>query len=146
MPLPITEDLVKKIGRYILEGLSEDESCIISEVSPSEFREKKEKNEGLRNYIEEKKVTFKYNHLKEIQVKRSVATSQWILEKLRPEEFGVKARSNNNNTINIIAQIIRSIQNDEQQHSGLVPGNRGDIQLGNGSESTEPITVEAILK
>ena len=140
----ITKENLDKLSIHLLEGLTEREACILCRMDPTEFEENMRIDEKLRNFIERKKITFKQKHLLEIQSKRSPTNSQWILEKLRPDEFGPKNKSAPT-TVNIIGQIIKSIQNEEQ-HSVLIPGNRGDF-LGRDTEEEEgPIQIASVLK
>lgn len=104
------EDLIK-IGEYILDGLSEKDACTLVGIKYKDYLVFKEENEDVQFFIEKKKVTFKHNHLKEIQSRKSEKNSFWILEKLIPDEFGQKQK-NQAPTINIINQILKDIQDD----------------------------------
>lgn len=122
MSLALDKELLTKIGGYILEGLSEDEACILSDVQKADLTSLKEKNESVREYIEKCKVNFKYLHLKELQTKKSDKTSQWLLERLRPEDFNISQRSKHPTTINVIGTIIQQIQQDDT--AKLIPTTR----------------------
>jgi len=138
----MNKDNLEKIGKYLLEGLSEDEACIMCDVDPSDFRKIKEGDIVIRKYIEKKVVDFKHIHLQTIQTKKSEKNSQWLLEKLRPEEFGTKVNKNPT-TVNIISQIIKNIQNNEE-YSNIVPTNRA--QLIEEREENDTLEVESVLK
>lgn len=122
MPLLLSKEALEEIGLHILNGMTEKEACTLSEVSWNDLQEQKEQSKITRDFIEKKHVEFKANHLKEIQKNKSEKNSMWLLEKLRPDEFGSKARGHEGPTINIISQIIKDIQNDEQ---GIVTISRG---------------------
>lgn len=110
----ITKEVLLKIGEHILEGMAEKEACILSGVSHIDLVALKSAHENIRLYIEKMEVTFKRNHLVEIQKNKSEKNSQWLLEKLRPDEFGSRGHGNDNPTINIISAIIKDIQNDSE--------------------------------
>jgi len=131
---PIDTIILGKIGQYIIEGLTEEEACILSEASYDNLVALKEKNEEIRNFISQMRVKFKYAHLKEMQTKKSEKTSQWLLERLRPEDFYIGARSKTPQTVNIIGTIIQQIQNDNTRP--LISRTRED-RLNQGGESNE---------
>lgn len=131
---PIDTIILGKIGQYIIEGLTEEEACILSEASYDNLVALKEKNEDIRNFIAQMRVKFKYAHLKEMQTKKSEKTSQWLLERLRPEDFYIGARSKTPQTVNIIGTIIQQIQNDNTRP--LISRIRED-RLNQGGESNE---------
>jgi hypothetical protein len=114
MTVKITKEKLEDIGSYIIGGMSEKEACILSDISVVELTALKERNETVRDFLEKKKIKFKYNHLKEIQKNKSEKNSQWLLEKLRPDEFGPRSRQSDAPTINIISQIMKEIQNDNE--------------------------------
>jgi|GEM_PF-6579800 len=124
----INKDQLVEIGKYILQGLSQDEAAILINVNPADLREKQTESPSVKNFLEKQAIEFKLAHLKEIQAKKSSNSSQWLLEKLRPDEFGSKAKDTGTN-INIISQIIHSIQNGEAK-SKLAPTNRGELEQG----------------
>jgi len=131
---------LENLAKYILDGMTEDEACILCSIDKYELQDLKETNIDVRNFMEDKHVKFKYKHLQEIQKIKSEKNSQWLLEKLRPEEFGNKMNKNSNpTTVNIIRNIINQIQNGEQQ-SYLSPTNRRDSEILEAE-----VTVESVL-
>ena len=138
----INKDKIADICGYILQGLSEDEACLMCDIEPSDLRDLKGKSKDVYKIIEKQKISFELAHLKEMQSKKSEKNSQWLLEKLRSEKYGSKAKSDNN-TINIISQIIENIQNGEST-SKISPRTRGEL-LSDRNES-DIITVEAVFK
>jgi Ribonuclease G/E len=104
-----------KIGKYILDGLTEEEACTLSDVKFEELNRIKENNEKVRDYITKCKINFKHFHILEMQKKKSEKTSQWLLERLRPEDFNISQRSKNPTTVNVIGTIINQIQNDNDR-------------------------------
>lgn len=140
MPPKITQEDIAKIASYILQGLTQDEACIVSDIDPADFKDVYEKSPSIQKYIKKANINFKLAHLKAIQAKKSGNNSQWILEKILPKEFGSK--SNNDQTpINIISQIIQNIQNGEQ-NSKLAPTTRGELLI----EESEIRDIESALR
>lgn len=143
MPLPITSETINDVGLHILNGMTEREACTLADVDFNQLQEEKENSEILRKFIDKKHVEFKANHLKEIQKNKSEKNSMWLLEKLRPEEFGSKARSHDGPTINIMQQIIREIQHDDQNIITISRGNRSPQGEQSDNINTEPKLVPA---
>lgn len=140
----LSKEMLVKIGGYILEGLSEDEACTLAGFSPQEFHLIKAKNEGVRLYLQKQWIQFKHSHLKEITGKKSDKNSMWLLEKLRPDEFGSQKKGPDTQ-VNIIGAIIRDIQND--------PNNTAIVTLpkqvtgGTANKSSQDIiNIDSILR
>jgi len=140
--MEITKENLEAIGKYIATGMTEQEACILSDVRYLDFMDLKERNIKVREFIEKKKVRFKYSHLSEIQKNKSDKNSQWLLEKLVPE-FSPKSRGMEGNTINIIGQIIKEIQNDSEPIINISRTTRHE--LAGGVESDQKIRVAEIL-
>jgi len=138
--MKIDKERLESIGAYIVQGMSEREACILSDVSPGELTALKVKNEQVRDYIEKKKIKFKYKHLKAINA--SDKNSQWLLEKLRPEEFGPRSKSQEPPTINIINQIMKEIHNDNEPL--VVVSRSSRIDELNEAEENKHKAIEAL--
>lgn len=137
MSKPFTTETLGIIGKYILEGMSENEASILADTTLEILNEHKENNEEIRNYIEKCKVNFKYNHIVAMQAKRSEKISQWLLERLRPEDFNLSNRSRTSTTINVIGTIIQQIQGDDTNR--LIARNRQDrLELASESNGDDP--------
>lgn len=130
MARKITKEILIDIGKYIQDGLSEKEACILSDVDHTDLLTMKEMSDDVTKFLEKQMVLFKHAHLKEIQSKKSEKNSMWVLEKLMPEQFGAKAKNPEGTTVNIIKQIIMSIQNDSGSGSIISPIRRGDMATG----------------
>lgn len=146
MSISITKEEMQTVGKYILEGMTEEQACVLADISYLQLQDAKEGNELIGKFIEKKKTEFKYNHIKEIQKNKSEKNSQWLLEKLYPEEFGPKARSGQTESpVNIISVIIKDIQNDNQ---GIIPSiSRGTRpEIGSESESDKATGSERIAE
>lgn len=119
------ENLVK-IGEYIIKGMTEKESCALVDVKYNDLLQAKENDEIIRTYLDKKNIEFKLLHIETIQKSKSDKNSMYLLEKLRPAEFGTKAKQEGP-TINIISAIIKDIQNDNTQ--SLITLNRGERKI-----------------
>ena len=117
-------NILNTICTYILDGMTEREACKLADFSYNELQNMKESSPSLRDSLEKKHIQFKHNHLKEIQNTKSEKNSQWLLEKLRPEEFGSKARSQDAPTVNIINAIVKEIQNENTSIATLTRGTK----------------------
>ncbi len=131
---------LQEIAKFILEGMSKKEACILAEVDYDELKNAMHKNEAVSSYIEKQIVMFKYNHVREMQGKKSDKTSQWLLEKLRPDEFGAKAKTNEQPTINIINAIMKDIQNaNDPIVATITRSNRTEESIEGGDSSRQRI-------
>lgn len=138
----MTDTDLFNIGDYILQGLSEKESCILSDVNYDDFLQEKESNEVTRTFLEKKKVKFKQVHLEAIQKTKSDKNSMYLLEKLRPEEFGSKPKGEGT-TVNIINAIMKEIQNDNT--SPIVALNRGTKEVIENAIVSDRLSVTDVL-
>jgi hypothetical protein len=146
MTQPIDKGVLAKIGQFIIEGLTEEEACILSGADYNNLLTLKENNEDVRNYIAKQRVLFKHAHLREMQSKKSEKTSQWLLERLRPEDFYIGARSRTPQTINVIGTIINQIQNDTTPLiSTRTREDRHQSEIESNEDSQEPGRVIEIL-
>ena len=141
--MEITQEKLTEVATYILDGMNEEEACVLANIDKAKLILLKEENEEVRKYIDEKFIKFKHKHLKEIQKSKNEKNSMWLLEKLRYDEFGGKGKSSPT-TINIISAIVKSIQNGEQQ-SVLSPRNRGDADIKENENDRGPRLIESVL-
>lgn len=125
---PPPKDILDKIGGYLMDGLSLKEACILSDISFGKFQRALEQNEELHNFIEKKAIQFKQKHLKIVQTKTSDKSSQWILEKLRPDEFG----SNKKATvpIDVLGKLIEQIQKSDKglETRNFIENEKGEFE------------------
>lgn len=115
----LSQELIKEIGDYLLDGMTEQEACILVGYPYSVFKILKENNEDIRNFLEKKFVLFKHEQLKQVKEKKTDKNAQWLLEKLRPDEFGGK-KGGGDTTVNIISAIIKQIQENDQDKTSIV--------------------------
>jgi len=142
--MAITKADLERIAKYMLDGLSEDDACSLCELDTHELHELKELSGEVRLYLERKAIKFKQMHLNEIAKTKSEKNSMWLLEKLRPEEFGAKQKTTNPTTINIIRTMVNSIQNGEK-YSTLTPRSRGNLAIESNEDDVSRIAVESVL-
>lgn len=99
---------IVRVLDYMLEGLSEQESCLMSGISWEDFETLKQRSPSLVDLINKKKIEFKRKHLLNIGKKDDAKMSQWLLEKILPEQFGAKKVAET--PANIFAVLIKEIQ------------------------------------
>ena len=119
----LTPEIFQQIAQYITDGLSPKEACILAGI-PREETRKILKIPELANFIEKKKIEFKYNHLQKINRDNSAKTSQWLLEKLRPEQFGSSRKNVGSQHVDIFAAIIKNIQKSSENPIEVLEGKR----------------------
>jgi hypothetical protein len=139
----MTPPTLTEISNYITQGLTERESCILAGFDYNKLQHEKDTNPEVKETLEKKAIEFKFNHLKEIVKNKSEKNSMWLLEKLRPDEFGTKARNSDQPTINIISAIIKDIQNDNQ---GIVRITRGAVRESKLAAATKRESGAKLLK
>lgn len=108
----ISNALLKNIGDYIAEGLNEEEACLLANFDYSIFQDMKKRDPKLNDYIRKQLIKLKQKHLKIIQASSSDKNSQWILEKVFPDEYGPQKKKGDEDPIDALAKIIKQIQHD----------------------------------
>lgn len=136
--------VLQRIGAYILQGLTEDEACVLSGYDPDMLKTAKENDKNIGLYLEKQRVQFKHEHLKIINDKKSDKNSMWLLEKTLPE-FGNQKKSTQEATANIISAIIRDIQNDHGT-ANIVTVPSEDVTSKKGTVREAIVSVDAFLK
>ena len=135
------KDYKEKVGKvlgYVLEGLSEQESCLMSGISWDDFETLKKRSPSLIDLISKKRIEFKRKHLLNIGKKDDPKTSQWLLEKLRPDEFGSKKVAET--PTNIFAVLIKDIQSSNDR---LITEPK---RIETESRTTNPTSIQEVLK
>ncbi len=129
LPRTLHKDKLVEIANYVLEGLSEDESCVLAGFDPGAFKEIKQNNAQVAMYLHKKAIEFKRKHLRTIGAKPNERNSMWLLESLRPEEFGSKKKSGDTN-INIIGAILKDVQANNELSVKAQEGGSGKTREG----------------
>ena len=107
----VTPDQFKRLGLYIMQGMNEHEAAILAGIDKVTIMMMKRSTALYNDFVEKKKLEFKRKHLKIISQKSDPKISQWLLERLSPEEFNSKGKKTETPT-NVVAAIIKDIQND----------------------------------
>lgn len=145
LPKSLCRETLAKIGAYILEGLTEDEACIMAEFPLGDFKELRQNHQVLSTYLDKMNIEFKRKHLREVNAKKSDKNSIWMLENLRPEQFGGKKRPGGD-SVNAIAAIIKAIR----QGNDSLPVNIQDanytIKPGGTGPVGQELTPAGVLK
>lgn len=113
MSVKLTSELLITIGQHLLEGLTEQEACILAGLSEAEAKYLQE-NPVYKKFVDKKKVEFKQIHLNVLAKKKDYKTSQWLLERLLPEQFyPSRSKDTGKDDVNIVAAILTQIQSDK---------------------------------
>lgn len=106
---PVTEESFKKIGGHILDGLTEEEACVVENVPLESLMMLMERDPVAANFIRKKKIEFKKKHLEIVNDKKDAKNSIWLLERLMPEQFGSKKAPEVDPT-NVLALFVKQVQ------------------------------------
>lgn len=139
----MNKEKLVSIGTYLLKGMTEREACILVDVPLEVFNAAKENDESIRKYLEKKIVEFKLKHIEQIQKEKSDKNSMYLLEKLRPDEFGGKQK-NAPPSLDTVSIIIKSIQNDPNA-SLIQISNRGQREESQRQDDSARIIEGAAL-
>lgn len=134
-----TEDEMARICLYIQDGLSVRESCILAGYDHDEFKEAMSQYRSVRNMVEKKEIEFKYERLKRLKNDSKSANQVWLLENLRPTEFGKqKGEFSSADPAVTIATFIKEIQSNNNsaklvnyEHKNAVQNEEGVYTVEN---------------
>lgn len=138
------QETLKKIGQYMLDGLSESEACILVNVDIETFKKIKEINPGVKLFLKKKEIEFKHNHLKTINQKSSDKNSQWILENLRPDDFGGRKKGGGDVNVNILSAVLKEIQNDHDNNK-IIKEAEATETSSDSSTDTRGTSIELVV-
>lgn len=151
-PVPVTPgrkpDVVKDFGtdirsnkmkNYILDGLSPREAGLMAGYSNAEMDTLQKKSAAYRLFVQKALIEFKQKHLKVIRDKADPKTSQWLLEKMFPEEFALRGKDavgqgGDRSSTTIINAIFKSVQATPDE---LIPTKIYDIEDSNQEEQDD---------
>jgi hypothetical protein len=112
-----TEPQYKKlrtIGAFIMRGLTLDESCILSRVSPSNLKALMADNEDVANFIHFKQTAYKAGLLNTVTASaiagKNFKSAGYLLEKKYPKEFDPKKDDPDAREPDVIEKAIRFVQ------------------------------------
>ena len=123
----ITPEQFTSLGNYIMQGMNESESALLAGIPKLTIMVMRRKSDQYNDYIERKKLEFKQKHLKVLSNKNDPKISQWLLERLAPDEFSNKSKKDEVPT-NVVAAIIRDIQQSDDNASGLNFSYKEDLE------------------
>lgn len=86
----LSKQTFENIGEHILDGLTEEEACIVENIPYETLRIAIEEDPLKENFIKKKKIEFKKRHLQVVNEKKDPKNSIWLLERLMPEQFASK--------------------------------------------------------
>ena len=127
-----------RIGDSVFNGLTEEEACILEDISVEDFNRFIEANPTLQNFIAKKKIEFKRKNLGTINSKRDPKNSMWMLERLMPEQFGSKKAAVDNSP-HTLKLFITQIQKNPQE---IITRNQKIIDA---EIEESPLTIEGSL-
>jgi len=133
------------ISGYLLDGLTLDEACILTGYPVADMRYWKVEKPSIVDLFDKKVIEFKHKHLRQMTISPSEKNSQWLLEKLRPSEFGPPKMAIQPPAINLVAQFVKNIQENYGLANFVQSGVPGE-KLGLTSKSLDtPVTPIDIL-
>lgn len=114
------------MGEYIKQGLTPMEAGILAGFAPEALLELQKTSDTYRRFVEKKLIEFKQSHLKVMADRTDPKTSQWLLERSFPNEFGPRVTKNvdSEGSSTVIAAIFRTVQ---RQQDNPIPTKYVDI-------------------
>lgn len=103
-----------KLREYLLQGLSPKEAGILAGYAPEQVDDLTKRSDEYRRFVQNALIEFKQKHLKVISDKSDPKLSQWLLEKMFPEEFASKVGRNEDggagSSTTVIQAIVKTVQ------------------------------------
>ena len=144
----ITPTQFTSLGNYIMQGMNESEAALLAGIPKLTIMIMRRKSDQYNDFVERKKLEFKQKHLKILSNKNDHKISQWLLERIAPDEFSNKTKRDETPT-NVVAAIIKDIQESDDNASGLnfaykddlenVPTNRSSQRAQRKEDATDRI-------
>jgi hypothetical protein len=108
---------IQQMALYIQQGLDTMEAAILAKFSEEEVQHMQKADNEFAKFVRLQRIKFKQSHLKTISAKSDAKTSQWMLEKTFPEDFGKQGSGNPDGQSDgtVITAIIRSIQRKDAE-------------------------------
>jgi hypothetical protein len=114
----ITPEQFIKLGKYLMQGMNESEAAVLAGIDRLALMVAKRSSHAYNNFVERKKLEFKSKHLEVLSGKPDAKVSQWLLERLSPEEFSNK-QGKSDVPGNVVGAIIKEIQDGGSDASAL---------------------------
>lgn len=131
----ITPQTISNIGNHILDGLTDEEACVVENLPYEYFKLFLDNDPAGKNFIQKKKIKFKQEHLRIINDKKDAKNSIWLLERLVPEQFASK-RGNEVVPADPLTILIQQIQH--QPNSPVVR----EVETENNAHSKDAAKIE----
>ena len=141
----LSEEKLRKLGNYILQGMNENEAATLAGIPRLEILQLRRTSDSYNNFIEKKKLEFKHKHLKVLSLKADSKISQWLLERLSPEEFSTSSKRKVDVPVNAMAAILKDIQ-DGGDNSSLSFAYDINTQGAPGDEEGAASRIRAVLE
>lgn len=132
----VTPKQFTSLGNYIMQGMNESEAALLAGIPKLTIMVLRRKSDEYNDFVERKKLEFKQKHLKILASKSDPKISQWLLERLAPEEFSNKNKKDDVPT-NVVAAIIRDIQKSDDNASALNFSYNEDINASHENSNTQ---------
>jgi len=142
------------IGKYLLDGLTEEEACILAGLSHEKIAYLQRTNNGYNKYVEKKRIEFKHRHLRNVNTKTDAKASQWMLEKTLPNDFSGKTTKREDEgatSSSVFAAIINEVQSRDtsviqKDYDIKSRTSNRSAQGTKGTEGSSGDSVEALLR
>jgi len=116
-PTPFLEDeRTTQMGIFMQEGLDDYEAAVLAGYAPVHAQELRKSSKEYRDYVEMQTIKFKRKHLQLVNGKSDAKTSQWLLEKRFPNEYGSAKRGGGDgegSSPSVLTAILRTIQRQD---------------------------------
>ena len=121
MEIPKTE-VLQEISKYIEDGASEEEACILVGIEHEEFKKVKDRYRSVAQKIRHSEIKFKYKQLRKVGKDPKAASAMWLLESRYPKEYGKKTKKDSNaeDAATFAARFLKEIQKNSQDASEIV--------------------------
>lgn len=141
----ITPEQFIKMGNYLMQGMNESEAAVLAGIDRMKLMVAKRTSNVYNNFVERKKLEFKSKHLQVLSTKPDPKVSQWLLERLSPQEFSTKSGKSDVPS-SAVENIIKAIQEGGAESSSLkfaykevYDQNSSSTQGASGAEAEERI-------
>lgn len=113
----IPKEAFDKMGKYLMQGMNETEAATLAGIDKLKLAIARRSSNDYNEFVHKKKLEFKAKHLRVLSTKSDPKISQWLLERLSPDEFSTKAKPEV--PTNVVAAIIKEIQDGGSDASAL---------------------------
>lgn len=149
LPKIPTKEQMEAIGSYIIDGMSLEESCVLTGYPEEDMKILIERDPKIAAVIRKKNLEFKHKHL--VVVGNDPKKADWMLERRFPEEFGKNADLTPPQSVNILQLIMQDIQNGYDLPGQMLEAAKATIVAGEEKQAPKKIretevTIDSVLK